>query len=137
MKLNLGVFDVPEWNGQPLAKVAHILEDRYRLFSTFANDQHAAIEKALHAGVEDALVNLVTGAPAGADPFAGACSEIDATFQRFLDTSRIEKLGINGVPTGAAKKGVNHRLKIRRGKRRPSFIDTGILRTNFVSWVDR
>ena len=43
----------------------------------------------------------------------------------------------NGVPTGAAKKGVNHRLKIRRGKRRPSFIDTGILRTNFVSWVDR
>ena len=136
MKLSLGVFAVPEWNGVPLPDVANILEGKYGLFSEFAKDQHDVITKAMHDSVSSAVTNLLAGAPPGMDPFAQGCSEIDAAFQRFLDTSRIEKLGVAGVPTGAALKGVNHRKKKNRGARRPSFIDTGILRTNFVSWVD-
>ena len=135
MKLNLGVFDVPEWNGTPLHDVANILESKYGLFSKFAEDQHDVIANELALSVQGAITNLLVGGPS-VDPFLEACSAIDARFQFFIDTSRVEALGIPGVPTGAALKGVNHRLKKARGARRPSFRDTGILRANFVSWVD-
>jgi len=48
----------------------------------------------------------------------------------------METLGYPGVPTRAALMGVNSRLKKRRGKRRPSFRDTGLYQASFMAWVD-
>jgi len=49
----------------------------------------------------------------------------------------VEKLGIPGVPTKAALRGVNHRLKhpYRRRGARPSFVDTSLYMSSFKAWA--
>jgi hypothetical protein len=71
------------------------------------------------------------------EPFASSKSQkIDDTFHKFLDSKEMETLGIPGVPTAAALKGVSHRLKLKKGAPRPSFIDTGMYQAHFKSWVE-
>jgi hypothetical protein len=66
-------------------------------------------------------------------------AEIEERFKDFLSLQEMDKLGVPGVPTEAAKKGKSSRFKRRRSKGgapRPSFIDTGLYQSSFKAWVD-
>lgn len=153
LNLYLGVVDIPYAGPAEVGKkrkrkstaatlttadVAHILEAKYHIFATFAK-MHASdtILPAIAKSVQGTMVNLMLGAPASANPFASACSTIDAAFKGFIDSE--EMAGMPGVPTAAALAGVNHSFKHPYAKdnpRRASFVDTGLYRDSEISWVD-
>jgi len=149
--LVFGEVSVPYDNKHGTANtvdVARILEAKYGLFSAFYKRHEADIKAELVNSAEGVLENLHAGAPLGDNPFASSSQRIDALFRKFLETSEIEEMGIDGVPTQAALKGVSHRFKkkknnirkngkiVAEGVRRPSFIDTGTLELAFRSWLE-
>ena len=80
--------------------------------------------------------DVFAGAPPQAKPYAQAESDIQTRFREFLDRDEMAHTATPGVPTRAARRGVNHRLKIKKGNPRPSFIDTGAYQGAFLAWVD-
>ena len=164
MKLTFGVTDIPyAANGKippkvaqakkgkankPLEKtageekavstgdVAEWLESEYHVMETFARMNEENIAKYLENSLAGSLENTMMGAPPAANPYAGAESAIEDRFKQFLLLNEIEGSGIPGVPTTAAMKGVNHRLKSGKGSPRPSFIDTGLYESSFVAKVE-
>ncbi len=116
--------------------VAKILEAKYGLFSAFYRRHEQDIKALLIDSLEGALENLHAGGVAPADPFASSMQKLQAMFRQFLFTGEVERMGLDGVPTQAALNGVNHRFKRKKGKRRPSFIDTGTMELAFRSWVE-
>jgi hypothetical protein len=119
------------------ADVAKILEQKYGLFQLFYTLHQADIAQALADGMGDALASIMAGAPLTIDPHGAAMETIRDKFVTFLETE--EAAGyIAGVPTAAALKGVNHRLKRpykKSNPRRPSFIDSSQMETAFVAWI--
>jgi hypothetical protein len=123
---------------QTTGDVAEILEDKYGIMDTFAFARLPDIAKALEESIAGELETLMMGGRPSGNPFASAESSIGTMFKQFISTQQIEHMGIEGVPTQAALKGVNHRLKHSYAKanpRRPSFIDTGMYVANFKCWV--
>jgi len=135
MKLHLGVIDVPEPEGNTTYGVAMILEEKYGLFSKFAESNIKNISSHLTDSVAGALETVLQGGKVK-NPFASAESAIDKDFRHFLDIEEMAKLGVEGVPTKAALMGKSIRFKRKVGPRRPSFIDSGVLQASFKSWVD-
>lgn len=162
--LNLGVIDVPyanEARAQKVAKprkgaanrpvkqktasgtqttgdVAQILEAKYGVMATFAFAQLPDIAKDLEESIAGALESMMMGGTTNGNPFASAETAITTRFKQFLATGAIEHMGIEGVPTQAAKDGVNHRLKhpyAKSNPRRESFIDTGAYSAHFLAWI--
>lgn len=162
--LNLGVIDVPYANEaqtkkvakprkgkankpvkqktasgtQTTGDVAEILEAKYGIMDAFAFAQLPDIAKDLEESIAGALETLMMGGAPSANPFASAESAITARFKQFLATGAIEHMGIEGVPTQAAMKGVNHRLKhpyAKSNPRRESFVDTGAYSAHFLAWI--
>ena len=110
----------------------------YYIIEVFFELHQAQIEKFLTASVESSLNAVLKGLPIK-DPFANSGDEIKLLFDDFLTLLEMEKLGIPGVPTEAALKGVNHSFAhpyAKANPRRPSFVDTGTYRDNFKAWVD-
>lgn len=164
LKLHFGVIDVPYVANEPEAKtkgrakrgakakrvkaspdqtttgdVAEILEEKYGIMEAFFENNENAIAGFLEEGLKGTVENLFTGAPATNDPFGSGTSKIEEAFKDFLSTREAERVGIEGTPTRAALRGVNHRLKHPYAKgnpRRPSFIDTGLYQTSFKAWVE-
>ncbi|TKI02743.1 hypothetical protein FCN80_24145 [Martelella alba] len=114
--------------------VATILEDKYKIMELFFGMHQQEIADALADSAAGALENLLAGAPPNANPFGTAEGKIHDLFVKFLDNE--ELAGRDGIPTEAALKGVNHRLKISRGERRPSFIDTGLYQSSMLAWME-
>jgi hypothetical protein len=150
MILHLGVIDLP-YNQPPTGKrrrrkvaagtqttgdVAGWLENRYHVMEIFFEEHVEDVATDLEDGLAGALESLMIGAPASLDAFGTATSKIDDRFKKFLSDREMEGLGYPGVPTEAARKGVNRRLKVKRGSPRPSFVDTGLYMASFKSWVD-
>ena len=161
MILHLGVVDMPYANapkkhqrksgGTPnetTGEVAEILESKYGVMEQFFKANEAAIAASLENSIAGALENLLASKGSGltkqilAGPSTGlgkAESDIKDKFNDFLSLQQVEALGIPGVPTKAALKGVNHRLKhpyASKNKRRPSFIDTGLYENSFAAWFE-
>lgn len=119
--------------------VATMLEVKYGLFTAFYENKEVELVGFLEEALGGALENVLVGAPLDADPFAEGCSKIDEAFREFLSSREAEAVGIEGTPTAAARKGVNHRLKhpyAKANPRRPSFIDTGLMQASEKSWVE-
>lgn len=119
--------------------VATIIEDKYGLFTTFFEVKELEIASYLEEGLGGMLENILIGGPLIADPFAEGCSKIDESFRNFISSREAETSGIEGTPTQAAKRGVNHRLKHpykKSNPRRPSFDDTGLMMASEKSWID-
>lgn len=132
--LHVGVLET--FHGKIMTSdLADILENKYALFSQFVDLEFDAIEEALLGDFEAQLHAAMNGLPVVA-PFQESASKITAMFVRFLDTEEIVKSGVPGVPTAAAVSGKNSRLKTKKGARRPSFIDTGVLRASLLAWVE-
>jgi hypothetical protein len=149
VKIHLGVVDIPYQqfsmgptrNGkvehQTTGDVAEWLEDRYGVMEHFVDLHGDEIAKSIESSLAGALESLATGAPARLNPFGTAMSDIETLFKfTYLDKEEITKTGAQGVPTAAAKKGVNHRLKLNKGPKRPSFIDTGQYQATMKAWTD-
>jgi hypothetical protein len=146
MILHLGVADVPYADPGTKKKsgslttgdVAEILEAKYGVMGHFVDLHGADIARELENSVLGAIESLIAGAPASHDAFGTATSEIEEIFRAMLSNRELDKLGIPGVPTAAAKRGVSHRFKrpYARRKERPSFIDTGLYQDSFKAWVE-
>lgn len=158
MILHLGVIDVPyaEYTAsnanlrrrkKPKATgltkttgdVAGWLEDKYHVMEVFWLENQQFIVDALSDGLQGSLESILMGAPPQLAPFGSGLSKIDDRFKQFLSQQEIEKVGIPGVPTMAARRGINHRLKrpyARSNPRRPSLIDTGLYQASEKSWID-
>lgn len=148
--LHLGVVDVPyvraPSNRRKRGKVragtvttgdvATWLENRYQVMETFVQLHEADMARDLEDSLSGSLESFLMGAPVSLDPLGGATSKIEDRFKQFLSQAEIEKLGRPGVPTQAALAGKSSRFKGKRGKRRPSFIDTGLYQSSMKVWVD-
>ncbi|MGP0902098.1 hypothetical protein [Serratia sp. CY76391] len=136
MKVCLGVVDLPyvEDGGTTTHEVAEFLEDRYNLFTWFWTLHKDTIVNEVGEHLAFAIVNHIQhGVPMVGNEMLG---ETMRTFNIFLEQE--EMAGLPGVPTGAAIRRENARLKSGKGKgeRRPSFIDTGIFKASFIAWID-
>ncbi|HCB2534344.1 hypothetical protein [Escherichia coli] len=141
MKLCFGVIDQPYDYGDEPGKttfdVACDLEERYEIFTHFWEMHKDEIIQ--EAGTELAyqLVNhLKHEAPLPGEHFLEGTEKI---FHIFLETEEMAGMTINGneIPTWAARRGVNSRLKDKyTGIRRPSFIDGGLFKGSFIAWID-
>lgn len=135
--LNVGVIDVPHLDDQiTTGDLAEILEAKYQLFGGFVEDNLERIADEMAASLGRAVDDILGGAPVQENPYAESMEWINAAFRHFLDSGEAEKIGMIGVPTGAALAGVNRRLKLRKGPRRESFIDSGLLRASFIAWME-
>jgi hypothetical protein len=120
--------------------VAEILEARYSVMAGFMELHGDEVADAMAEAMKDALEDLMAGAPMAAlqDPLAPAMELVGEEFRDFIDKEELSQLE-EGVPTEAALRGVSHRFKhpySRMNPRRPSFVDTGMYRENFVAWTE-
>lgn len=128
---------VAKAGGQTTGDVADILERKYHVMETFYEVHEEEIADDFAQAMAGALEDLLVGAPPSAQPYAAAESALQARFKTFLESKEMDELAVDGVPTKASLRGVNHRLKIKRGGPRPSFIDTGLYESSFVAWIER
>jgi hypothetical protein len=118
--------------------VAEILEAKYKIYERFWELHKEEIIDALSEAIQSSLESALMGAPLRNDVYLSATAEIEALFRKFLSERELESKGYPGIPTAAALKGVNHRLKrpyVSSNPRRPSFIDTGVYESAFRAWV--
>lgn len=138
--LHLGVADVPYQigrNGKTTGDVAEILEAKYHVMERFWNRHGPDFVDGLVAGQVQAMEAAITGRPVTVDT-RSVLSEMQHEFRRFISTREVERVGIKGVPTQAALKGVSHRRKhpyAGRNPRRPSFRDSGLYMASFRAWI--
>ena len=120
--------------------VAEILERRYGIYQYFYQQRQEMIASAIEQAIQIKLENLMMGAPADQNQplfSEGDLVAIEEQFRKDLDEMRFD--GLPGVPTQAALKGINHRLKhpyARTNPPRPSFIDTGTYQANARVWAE-
>jgi len=140
LTLNVGVFDIPhvggEKTGLTTGDLAEILESKYGLYSGFVELHGQEIADVLADGVQDALDAIIGAGVNAVDPLGAAELPLTAMLIRYFDNEEIAKLGVPGVPTGAALKGINRRKASGKGVRRTSFIDTSELRNSSSVWVE-
>lgn len=115
--------------------VAVILEGKYHVMETYFDLHEQEIGDAFAESMAGALESLVMGAPPARNPLASAEAAVEAGFKHFLETKEMDDTSTPGVPTKASLRGVNHRLKRKRGPSRPSFIDTGLYESSFKAWT--
>lgn len=116
--------------------VAGFLEARYGLIQTFYRVRGPVIGKAMEKSLGGALESLMMGH--AVDPWGDATQAIQADFKNWISSRAAEQAGMSGVPTQAALRGVNHRLRHpyrQSNPRRPSFRDTGLFMASFRSWM--
>jgi len=118
--------------------VAQWLEDKYHLIETFYNIYEDDFGDSILLSYDQAVEDLLLGKPnfsfdAG-KMYASALSKMENMFKQSLSQQKFDGL-IAGVPTQASLDGVNHRLKIKKGAPRPSFIDTGLYEATFKAWA--
>lgn len=121
---------------QTTGDVAEILEEKYHIMESFAEEYHDQIVDAVAHSLAGAMETILSGQDVE-NPFAGAESEITEGMKEFIDGQMMD--GIPGVPTKAALKGINHRLTHPYAKgnpARPSFLDTGLFQANMVATIE-
>lgn len=118
--------------------VAESLEKRYHIMREFYRMNEEFIHTEVVRSLEGAIVNLIISGilPEGQTGLDEAHEAIAERFRKFLDAEDMAASGVSGVPTRAALEGINHRLKLMKGPRRPSFIDTGQYQAAFKSWTN-
>lgn len=140
--LHIGVLDQPYRTATRAAQatttgdVAKILEEKYGLFSVFYKAREQGIANSMAVSMVGALEGLFMGRYV--DPWGPVTQYIQREFRTFISTKEAERVGMPGVPTKAALRGVNHRLAHpyrRSNPRRPSFRDTGLLMASARAWV--
>lgn len=124
---------------QTTGDVAQILEARYAIMENFWEMHGEAIADSLAEVMRGNLENLMMGAPLPDRLFAeGDLSRIEEMFREMLDRQELDGR-VAGVPTDAARRGVNPRLMHPYAKdnpERPSFIASGLYQSSMRAWVE-
>jgi hypothetical protein len=167
MKLNLGVIDVPysallpvkgkklrssasvinkfkkvvkplsPAAGTTTGDVAEILEAKYHVMQYFWDTHGQEGCDALVEDMMDAFADRASGRNIDAPDFTAATSKMHQMFNEFIDRRGMD--GMPGVPTMAARIGINHRFLhpyAKANPERPSFKDTGLYMGAFTAWVE-
>lgn len=138
-KANKPVKPKSDASTKTTGEVAEILEEKYGILDSFAFARLPDIAKALEESIAGELETLLMGGHSGGHPFQSAETTITTMMKKFISAQEVEHIGIEGVPTQAAKDGVNHRLKhpyAKANERRPSFMDTTLYWQSLRAWVD-
>jgi len=134
LKLCLGVNVVPELDSSANTfQVATWMEEKYSLFSKFAEIEADSIAIHLETYIEGEMENMLKFDVAPKQ--IHFIDKITKDFQDFIDLEKLAGV-VPGVPTGAALKGTNRRLKLKHGPRRPSFQDTGTMEASLLTWIE-
>jgi hypothetical protein len=153
-KLHFGVFDVPYPEGHSTRtthEVATFLEEKYGVIEMFVTDKEKDIRELVKRQSERHARQVVAGVEPSLNPML---AEIKAMFVPYIRARKLD-WRVKGVPTKAARLGINHSLKypygvptaaskkaggrlkyIRRNPERPSFYDTGLYANSFRAWVE-
>jgi hypothetical protein len=137
--LHLGVVELPyaTKEGASTGDVAEWLERKYGIMAAFYRRHGQQVADSMTHALAGQLENLMMGAPASSNPYAGGESKTKAAFDQFLTSGEIESMGIPGVPTKAAQGRRSLRFKSKKAQAaRPSFVDTGLYDRSFKAWVD-
>ena len=129
--IKFGVWDMPysDKEDNTVFTAAKALQKKYKIFYHFKEMEKQLISDEVGLAVLD----LYSGK--AQDVYL---PEVAAKFRDYIDERKFD--GLPGVPTKAAKRGINHRKKNVRGKwkkhafgkafirnpERPSFLDTGL-----------
>jgi hypothetical protein len=140
-KLRINIKKAQKPEGEPENKttgdVATILEAKYHVMENFAHRYNdAVIVPAAEQALKGQLENMLLGAPTNSVSYDEANSTIEHAFRHFIDNKEMD--GMPGVPTMAAQKGINHRLKHpyrKSNPERPSFLDTGLYQATMVAEI--
>jgi hypothetical protein len=139
--LHLGVLDVGYTEGNKTTTtgdVAEILEDNYHVMRSFVEIHEDEIADDLAKAMAGVLESKMSGwTPDFKLP--GAMSSIENRFRSFLSAGEMQKLLPATQPIKAAEAGISHRKKhpyAKKNKARVAFVDTGLYRQSFRSWVD-
>lgn len=137
--LNLGVLDVaysdPDTKGaNTTGEVAEILEAKYHIMRIFVEDNEDFINEVIADEMAGAIEALAQGATVVE---FGSPLMLDKLEERFKDFITNEEMkAITGKNTAAAEDRATLRRKMKKGPERPAFVDTGLYRDSFKSWVD-
>ena len=150
MKIQLGVVEQKYTTGTAsTSEVANFLETKYGILGAMVQKKAPDIQRALEGSFVKGFEEVAAGLPQR-NVYAGGLSQIQAMMKQWLSTQEVERVGLPGVPTKAALDGVSHRFKsglkgvtmaqkrkgVRKGQRRPSFIDTGLMQASYRAWID-
>lgn len=121
--------------------VADILEAKYHIMERFAEKYLDDIAEIVNDAVIGSMETLIRSAGSVSVDSAinAAFPKIEEKFKDFIGTGEVESVGIPGVPTEAALRGVDHRLThpyLKSNPRRPSFVDTSLYVDSFKAWSD-
>jgi hypothetical protein len=138
--IHIGVTDLPyaRRGGVTTGDVAGWLEERYGLFSAFVAMHEKVIQHDIENSLKGAVETMIMrGAGPKRAPLATALTDIEDLFKDSISMQSYD-FKIPGVPTLAALKGINHRMKHPYAKRnpRPSFRDTGTFQSSIRAWTD-
>lgn len=122
-------ISAPAHGAETTGDVAEWLEEKYHVIEIFYEEiGHDLMAKALEHSLQGAIMDVMMGKPHDlVAPFKTAEDEVRAAFQFFIEQKEMDGHA-PGVPTLAALKGINHRLKhpyAKSNPSRPSFDDTG------------
>lgn len=140
--LHIGVVEQPyrstskKSSAMTTGDVAQILEAKYGLFTAFYKRYEKRIADGMAVSMQGAFEALMMGH--SIDPWGAGMQQIQRDFRDFISSGEAERVGMTGVPTKAALRGVNHRLAhpyARSNSRRPSFLDTGLLMASGRAWM--
>jgi hypothetical protein len=137
-RLCLGVqnlqYNIPGSEEQTTTvEVANKLENRYSIMHLYTILHKDVIQNAVSNAYKGKLESAFLGKPNSKLP--NQIDAIEHSFKQMLSSQELESLGLPGIPTTAALKGIRSRLKKQKGLRRPSFIDTGAYEASFKSWI--
>lgn len=133
---------LPLGHQQTTFGVAMRLEQKYHVMQRLYDKHKAQIAQILTDEIAGQFINLRANRRTNQAlnmslNLSGAASEITDIIKQGIAQRELD--GFPGIPTRAAKLGINHRLKhpyARNNPERPSFIDTSQYHTAITTWID-
>lgn len=125
--------------GKTTGDVAEILEAKYHVMESFFELHEQEIADDLAVSMKNSLEDALSGAPVQNYGLMDSEAFIQELFVKFIDSKEMDGLGVPGVPTGAARRGVNHRLLhpfAKDNPARPSFRDTTTYEGAMRAWIE-
>ena len=130
MIIHFGVVDVAyseDGKSETTLEVAKKLETEYGVMRIFI----AAHEQEIADEMSEELMAMLDGPVRPANVHF---PEVDAQFRDYLSKGEWEKITGRQTGAAAARKSARHKIGMKTADR-PSFIDTGLYRRSFRSWV--
>ena len=137
MKLHLGIIDLP-YSDRPesetTVKVAELLEEKYGVMQKFYDIHGGDIAADIADGIAGALENIIAGKK-NANLFAGAMSKTEKRFRGYIDNQE-HGIHLKKMEPGQAKAGARKKRQYKRVKETTAFVDSGLYRKMFRSWIE-